>query len=215
MQDTEKISGYARVMAKLRVQQEVNKPFLGKPYLKYGQCYALWSYFFQLGGILGAKHSAKLDAFGHAFLGMWGPSGSLANFFAEVAECIVSDYVRDSMTFADFVAAEFIRRIDYRGDAQRFFYEQGMNKLPTDTAQELAWQYSQQGAALGITYPDIVRRMFEQTHAAVPKIINTLPRFLASSTSALFERIIRLKPLMGFSRSVFGVIRFQENIIPP
>ncbi|HEC01949.1 MAG TPA: hypothetical protein ENI81_00305 [Phycisphaerales bacterium] len=169
MQSAQKISGYGRVLAKIRVDQQVNKPLLGKPYLKYGQCYALWSYFLQLGGILAAKHSAKLDAFGHAFLGMWGPSGSVANFFAEVAECIVSDYVRDSVTFGDFVTAEFIRRIDYRGDAQRFFYEQGMNKLPTDTAQELAWQYSQQGAALGIIYPHIVRRMFEQTHAAVPK----------------------------------------------
>jgi hypothetical protein len=58
----EKLSGYAKLLASVRVQKEASKPFFGKPYLKYGQCYALWSYFFQLGGILGGRHSANLDA---------------------------------------------------------------------------------------------------------------------------------------------------------
>jgi hypothetical protein len=166
MQD---ISGYVRVLAGVRVEQQVNKPLLGKPYLKYGQCYGLWSYFFQLGGILGVKHSANLDAFGHAFLGARGPSGAVKDFFTEVAKDLVSDSVRDSMTFADFVGAEFIGRIGYTGDAHSFFCEQGMKKLPPNTAQELAWQYSQQGAALGAIYPHIIRKMFEQTHTPVPK----------------------------------------------
>jgi hypothetical protein len=165
----ENISGYARVLARTRVKQEVNKPFLGKPYLKYGQCYWIWSYFFQLGGILGAKHSANLDAFGNAFLGARGPSGAVKKFFTEVAKRLVTDSVSDLMTFADYVGAEFIGRVGYVGDAHRFFFEHGMEKLPPNTAEELAWQYSEQGAALGTIYPHIIRKMFDQTHAAVPK----------------------------------------------
>lgn len=162
------IAGYVRVLAGARVEQQVNKPLIGKPYLKYGQCYGLWSYFFQLGGILGAKHSANLDAFGPAFLGAHGPSGAVKQFFTESAD-IMSDSLKDSMTFMDFVGTEFIERIGYTGDAHQFFCDHGMMKLPPDTAQELAWQYSQQGAALGAIYPHIIRKMFEQTHTAVPK----------------------------------------------
>jgi hypothetical protein len=165
----EQISGYARVLARTRVEQQQNKPFLGKPYLKYGQCYALWSYFFQLGGILGAKHSANLDAFGTAFLGVRGEPGAVKNFFTEVAKRIMTDYEIDSMTFADYVGAEFIGRVGHSGDAKRFFLEHGMEKLPPQTAMELAWQYSQQGAALGAIHPQIMRKMFERTHVAVPK----------------------------------------------
>ena len=60
----EQLNGYIVVMGRARVWQQVNKQFLRKPYLKYGQCLGIWNYFFQLGGILGAKHSDNLDAFG-------------------------------------------------------------------------------------------------------------------------------------------------------
>jgi hypothetical protein len=165
----ENISGYARILARTRVEQQQNKSFLGKPYLKYGQCYALWGYFFQLGGILGAKYSAKLDAFGPAFLGARGEPGAVKQFFTEVAKRLVTHSLSDSMTFYDYVSAEFISRIGYTGDAKIFFFKHGMEKIDPKTAAELAWQYSEQGAALGAIYPHIVRKMFEQTHAVVPK----------------------------------------------
>lgn len=123
----------------------------------------------KLSGLLGAKHSANLDAFGHAFLGVPGPSGALKKFFTEIAKSLVSDSATDSMTFADFVGADFISRMRYAGDPHTFFLEHGMEKLRPNTAQDRAWQYSEQGAALGAMYPRIVRRMFEQTHAGVSK----------------------------------------------
>jgi hypothetical protein len=165
----ENISGYARVLARTRVEQQLNKPFLGKPYLKYGQCYGLWSYFFQLGAILGAKHSTHLDAFGLAFLGARGEPGAVKNFFTEIAKRLVRESVSDSMTFTDYVSADFIKRVGYSGDPDRFFFEHGMEKMDAQTAMELARQYSQQGAALGATYPHVVRKIFERTHATVPK----------------------------------------------
>ena len=58
----EKLSGYAKLLASVRVQKEASKPFFCKPYLKYGQCYTLRSYFFQLGRTPGGRHSANLDA---------------------------------------------------------------------------------------------------------------------------------------------------------
>jgi len=165
----ENIPGYARVLARTRVEQQQNKPFLGRPYLKYGQCYALWGYFFQLGGILGAKHSAKLDAFGIAFLGARGEPGAVELFLTEVAKRLVTHSLTDSMTFLDYVSAEFIGRVGYTGDAESFFFKHGMEKIDPETAAELTWQYAQKGAALGAIYPHIVRKMFERTHAVVHK----------------------------------------------
>ena len=168
-ENVENIAGYARVRARTMVKQQMNKPFLCKPYLKYGQCWGLWGYFFQLSGILGAKHSGNLDAFGHAFLGAQWPSSAVKKFFTEVAKSLVADSVSDLMTFSDFVGAEFIGRVGYVGDAHSYFSEHGMEKVRPNTAEELAWQYSEQGVALGAIYPDIIKKMFDRTHAAVPK----------------------------------------------
>ena len=165
----EKIAGYARLLARTRVRHEVNKPRFGKPYMKYGQCYHIWSYFFQLGGILGAKYSTNLDAFGSAFLGASGPPGAVHTYFTEAAKCILEDTFNDSMTFLDFVGAEFIKRVGYSGNHLNFFMEHGMEKLPPETAEEIAWQYSDQGAALGAIHPHIIREMFDHTHKEVPK----------------------------------------------
>lgn len=116
----EKVSGYARILARTRVERQLNKSFLGKPYLKYGQCYSLWPYFVQLGGSLGAKHAANLDAFGPAFLAGQAEPGAIRRFFTEVAMRLMTQPLRDSMTFWDYVTADFIRRIRYAGDAESY-----------------------------------------------------------------------------------------------
>lgn len=163
----ENISGYARILARTRVEQQLNKPIIGKPYLKYGQCYALWSYFFQLGGILGAKHSANLDEFGLAFLGARGDSGAVERLFTKIANSLVESSLTDSMKFEDYVGAEFVKRVGYTGDPMSFFFEHGMEKINQETAEELAWQYALDGAALGAIYPDVLREMFQRTHEGV------------------------------------------------
>ncbi|MFB0556028.1 MAG: hypothetical protein ACETWQ_22210 [Phycisphaerae bacterium] len=166
----ENISGYARILARARIEQQINKPIIGKPYLKYGQCYILWSYFFQLGGILGAKHCGNLDAFGPAFLGgIQGEAGAIKRLFKEVANDLVTHSVSDSMKFEDYIGVEFMGRIGYKGDAHSFLFKHGMEKITPETAEELAWQYARDGAALGAIYPDILREMFQRTHAGVPE----------------------------------------------
>lgn len=168
----QRILGYARVLARARVPQEVNKPFLGKPYLKYGQCLWIWGYFFQLGGLLGSKHSADLGAFGQVFLGA--QEGSLHKDVMEgynkAAEIVVRKIVREPMSFNDYIIDEFTGRVHYKGDPRTYFIENGMNRLPPDAVEELAFQYSVQGVALGAIYPQIVRGMFATTHASVPKV---------------------------------------------
>jgi len=173
--------------------QQQNKRFFYKPYLKYGQCLPLWSYFFQLGGILADRHSLNLDAFGTAFLGLNGKPGAVNNFFTDVANDIMRNYEVGGMAFADYVGTEFIRRLSLSDDVSsgmraaveqtqqfiehidqsepllRFFLEHGMEKLPTESAAELAWQYSESGAALGAIHPEVIREMFERTHVSVSK----------------------------------------------
>ena len=166
--ETESIRGYARVMARLRVQREVNRPFLSRPHLKFGQCCVIWGYSFQQGAILSAKYSANLDAFGHAFLGMHGPTGAVAEFLAEVAKPIVTDFALESMKFTDYVGALVARRAGYQGDWHEFRLEHLMEKLSPEIAEERVWRFSTDGVALGANYPHSVRRMLDQTHAAVP-----------------------------------------------
>ncbi len=165
----ENISGYIRVLAQARVKQLQQKPFFGKPHLKLGQCLALWGYFFQLGGVIGAKHSSELDAFGHAFLGMQGEAGAVERYFAEVAENMLNQSVGDSTTFQSYVISDSMRRLNYTGDPAEFFVKFGTEKIKPETAAEVAWQYAEQGAALGAIYPQEMRKMFERSNSLVPK----------------------------------------------
>jgi hypothetical protein len=82
---------------------------------------------------------------------------------------LVGNSLDDSMTFWDYVSEEISRRMGYPGDPAFIFIEHGMEKQSTETAVEVAWQYAEEGAALGATYPDVFRSMFERTHALAPK----------------------------------------------
>jgi len=165
----ENLRGYARVLGQMRIAQQLNKSLFRKPYLKYGQCCYLWSYFLQLGGILGAKHAANLDAFGDAFLGMTGPPAAMKKWFADTAKPIAENLSEDSMKFWEFVGRKYTERIGYAGDAQSYLLKHGTTKVPASTAAVEAWGYSVQGAALGVLYPHVIRRMFEQTHRPISK----------------------------------------------
>ena|SRR6266567_6295616 len=164
-----KISGFARVMARTRFNEELNKPFIGKPYLKCGQGLGIWGYCFQLGGILGAKHRDKLDAFGHAFLGATGETGAVKRYFTELANLVTRRLINDSTTFVEYVQCEYSERIGYTGDAASFFLRHGMDKLQPEAAAGLAWQYANNGAAFGALCTDTFRKMFERSHRVVPK----------------------------------------------
>jgi hypothetical protein len=164
----EEIRGFARTMARMRVGQHLTKPFMGKAYVKYGQCLGILGYCFQLGGVLGAKHRDNLDAFGHAFLGATGHPGAVERFFTGMANDVVGKSI-DSMNFGDYVTAEFSRRLGFTGDPAAFLLKHGMNKLLQEQAEELAWEYAGEGAALGTIYPRQLREMFDRQHAAVPR----------------------------------------------
>jgi hypothetical protein len=164
----EEIAGYARILARMRVKQAENKRLLGKSYLKYGQCAALWGYLFQVGAVLGSKHADNLDEFGHAFLGLHGPPGAAGQFFKEIADGLREKGVNESMKFWDYVSSDFASRVGYEGDVHVFLLEHGTDKLDPHTAETLAWEYAARGAALGTVYPELARAMFEQTHTVVP-----------------------------------------------
>lgn len=165
----EQLAGYARVLARAMADQNQQKPLLGKPYLKLGQCLFLGTHCFQLGGILAAKYSDKLDAFGPAFLGAQGEPGAVQRFFAEVARGIVDHYLSDSTTFLDYVVADLMRRLDYSGETVSFFQSFGMQEIKPATAVDFAWQCAESGAALGAIHPDEMRKMFDRSHSSIPK----------------------------------------------
>jgi hypothetical protein len=165
----ENISGYARAFARTRIKEQTSKPFLGKPYFKYGQCYMLWSYLVQLGGILGAKHSANLDAFIYVFVGARGPSGAAYKVCSEIAKKVPAGILNNPITFSDYVGAEFISRGGHSGDPSKYHIEHMMIKIPPEIANEQALEFSMAGVALGVIYPHKIRSMFDLTHKELPK----------------------------------------------
>jgi hypothetical protein len=162
--------GFWRAVAEGFIQSQLNKPFLGRPYVKLGQCFGIWSYLFEVGGILGAKHAAKIDAFVSAFLGQSGPSGAAKQFLGDVASRMVQEHSLASMKFHDYVGADIASRMNYRGDGwHTLLMERGTQKTPQEVAITNSWEYASTGAALGTTHPDVLRAMFERTHAPVPE----------------------------------------------
>jgi len=163
--------GFWRAVAEGFISAQLNKPFFGRPYLKLGQCLAgLWPYLFELGGILGAKHAAKPDAFVSAFLGMSGEAGVARRVLVEQANRMLGRHSLGSMKFWDYVGADFADRIGYRGDGwDTLVIERGTQKVPPKVALTNGWEYTSAGAALGTAHPDVLRAMFERTHADVSK----------------------------------------------
>jgi hypothetical protein len=162
--------GFWRVVADGFIRSQLNKPFWSRPYLKLGQCLGIWSYLFEVGGLLGAKHAAKTDAFVSAFLGQSGPSGAAKHFLGEVASRMVQEHSLAAMKFFDYVGADISGRMNYKVDGwHTLVMERGTQKIPPEIALTNSWEYASAGAALGTIHPDVVGAMFERTYAPVPE----------------------------------------------
>lgn len=124
-------------------------------------------------GILGARHSSHLDEFGIAFMGAYGDLVDVEGETARVAEYLCNNYDFDSMTFSEYVSADIAMKLAHAGEAIRdineYLINHGMDKIPCPYAIKNACQYSQQGVALGVLYPQKIRHMYERTHAPIPK----------------------------------------------
>lgn len=165
----ENITGYARVLARVSIKNGLSKPFFGEPYIKLGQCWAIWGYLFHLGGILAIKYNNLLDEFGNAFLGIAGKPGAIKLFLNEVAQTTNKNLINDTFTFHEYIAKEFLSRINSSDDAMNFFIANGMQKVKQKQAEELAFQFTEQGSSIGATFPTIFKNMFDQTYSTVSK----------------------------------------------
>lgn len=162
----ESMPAFARVLARSLAHQQQNTRLFRKPYLKYGKCFGLWGFLFEVGGLLGAKHSAHLDEFGNAFLGYQGPPNAMRTFLIEVADKeLAQGSVNESMSSFEYVQTEFIGRHGFTGDRADFLIQHAMDKMELSVAAELAWQYAQKGSAIGATRPTLIQAMFERTYA--------------------------------------------------
>jgi hypothetical protein len=160
----EKFPCYAVAVAAVRAREWATRSFFGRSRLLYGQCYTLAGYFLQQGAILGARHRDKLDAFGRAFLAIAGPPGTAQREFRDHAPEPAAT-VQEGMAFHDYVNADQVRRLPYKGDPDRLFLELGPKRVDLHAAMLMLGEYALQGAILGATHPELVRRMFECTHA--------------------------------------------------
>jgi|WetSurMetagenome_2_1015567.scaffolds.fasta_scaffold61177_3 hypothetical protein len=156
-------SGFVKMLATLRVQQEWQKPLFGKPFVKYGQCLVMGGYFFQLGGVLVIRFRDKLDEFGWAFHGLHGESGAIDRFYDEVMK-LNYPRVSDCSSIHDYIRESEAKKLDFKGDALDILFNYGMQKIKPELAIQICQHYAVDGSALGAIHPDQFKRLFEGTH---------------------------------------------------
>jgi len=165
----EQLSGFFKVIARARIEKQLTKPFLGKPFLRFGQCYFLCTYFFRLGAILGAKHNDRLEAFSHAFLGIHGESSAVDQFYSDANKKIIQKFDLSSIKFHDYVSAVLKKRVGFSGDDYQFSAKYFMTKTPPDTSIELMWQFAVDGASIGVKNPELIPIWYNRTNIQTPQ----------------------------------------------
>jgi len=157
--------GFWRPVAEGFIQGRIKKPFFGRAYLVFGECFSLWAYMMEMGGMLAAKYAAKPDAFVSALMGMSGAPGVAKGVLVAQAEKMVKQHSLGSMTFWDYVVADIAERTGRKDNDWHGLIEQmGAQKTQPRVALTNSWEYASAGAALGATHPDVLRGMFERTH---------------------------------------------------
>jgi hypothetical protein len=189
--------GFWRPVAESFIQAQIKKPFLGRAYLVFGECFSLWAYMMEMAGILAARHAAWPDELYSALMGMSGAPGAAAKILVQRGDEMLARHPLGTMTFSDYVAADIGRRtgVDWESlaaDADRMLAQQlgrslgpvarsdrkaddwanlvtvmGAQKTPPKDALTQSWEYASEGAALGATHPDVLRGMFERSHKPV------------------------------------------------
>ena len=53
--------GFWQPVAEGFIQRQIKKPFFGRAYLVFGECFSLWAYMTEMAGILAAKQSATIS----------------------------------------------------------------------------------------------------------------------------------------------------------
>jgi len=163
-------SGFWRAVAEDFIHGRIKKPFFGRAYLVFGECFSLWAYMMEMAGILAAKHAAKPDALVFALMGMSGAPGVAKGVLVAQGEKMVAQHSLDSMTFSDYVAADIGKRTGRTGnDWHSLVMEMGANKTQPRLALTNSWEYASVGAALGATHPAVLRGMFERAHKPISK----------------------------------------------
>jgi len=161
------ISGYCKILAKTRVNQLVNKPVFGKPYLYFGQSYILWSYFFQLGGILGNLYKKHINEFVDAFLGIKGDNNAIMNFLSEINNGIGKTLLLETLSIEKYIEEEYIMRTGFIGDSTQFLFKNIKRKIPPEIVVENSWQHSRDGVAIGIIDLETFISMFNRSNRII------------------------------------------------
>jgi hypothetical protein len=147
--------GYARLLIKARLDQDLVRPPFVKPFLRYPDCCELAAYFLQLGAVLGSLHREHADAFQTVLLGRVNTTEDIADIDA---------LTTDPMSFTDFIHAKQARKQNFTGPLDPFIASQKTQKVLAAAAEEIAMQAAEDGAILGALRPDTALKIFAYTH---------------------------------------------------
>jgi hypothetical protein len=161
------VIGYSRVLARDRINQEATKPFFGSPYIKIGQCLMLWSYFFQLGGMLGSKYSSELGPFALVFLGAHGEEDKITEFLCDLIQNKIE--YDDSMSFFNYTTNKLLKKAKTKITLTEFLKTVGNERMDIKNAKEIALEFTMDGVALGAVSLEIINGFYSRTYCQTPK----------------------------------------------
>ncbi len=162
----EQFAGYVIDLSKAGIDQQLNKPFFGKSYLKFGQCVIMMMSFFQLGGILGAKYAKKCDSFAQAFLGITRENGTITieSYFNKINKMIVDDFDLTSMNVFSYILNAYKQDIKYSGNDENFIHEYFIKKISAGVSMQQIQLFALRGASIGVTHPKLIKILYQNTH---------------------------------------------------
>jgi hypothetical protein len=143
------------------IGQEMTKPLIGKPYLRFGHVVGLAGQLFQDSALLAAKYSSLPEAFVARFASDDQDCATATRFLLNEGIAGVKADLVETDSFLSFVMRRTAEMMDWKGDPWSYMSKNGMEKFPPQSAHKFIEPYVFSGAAIGLADPARARTMYE------------------------------------------------------
>lgn len=166
---TEDRPKFAQAYAHTFVQEHLEKPFFGKPYMKRGVYWGGCAFAFQQLGLLGRLYSDNQGPFVYAMSADKGDEENVLDFLESGVTDRVLPYINETNTFSDLVWIWDKEKLKSRDGDLVFFEKHGLDKLTPTDAMKPMYLWSMYGAYLGLQYPREFMTLHDVSFKAVDK----------------------------------------------
>lgn len=155
---------FAVTVAKIYIRKNIQKPFIGKPYVAAGAFWGVCGYLLQQCGLLGRLFVETPIPFIRVLVAQEGKEQSALGFLESAVTEKIIPYLSDITTFAELVYTRERARLNSTDEFADFFRKHGQEKLSPDGASTLAAEWATYGGYMGLKYPSIISDLFQSTY---------------------------------------------------